>query len=59
MKIWTAMRRLNQTCDAWATRAAAKMIDDLDRRGADNKNPRVKKHIGVWDLLSNRRDPIR
>ncbi len=59
MKIWNAMRRLNQTCDAWATRAAAKIIDDLDHRGADSKNTKAKKHIGVWDLLSNRRDPSR
>ena len=52
MKIWTAMRRLNQSYDAWAIRA-------LDHRGVDSSKPEAKKHISVWDLLSHPRDPVR
>lgn len=59
MKIWTAMKRLNQSYDAWAIRAANKVVDDLDHRGADSRKPETKKHISVWDLLPNRRDPVR
>jgi len=59
MKIWTAMKRLNQSYDAWVIRAANKVVDDLDHRGMDRRNPETKKHISVWDLLSNRRDPAR
>jgi hypothetical protein len=59
MKIWTAMKHLNQSYDAWATRAANTVVDDLDHRGADSRRSETKKHISVWDLLSNRRDPSR
>jgi hypothetical protein len=58
MKIWTAMKRLNQSYDAWMIRAANKVVDDLDHRGVDRK-PETRKHISVWDLLSSRRDPVR
>jgi hypothetical protein len=59
MKIWTATKRLNQRYDAWATRAANKVVDGLDHRGADSGKPEIKKHISVWDLLPNHRDPGR
>lgn len=59
MKIWTAMKRLNQSFDAWAIRAANKIVDDLDHRGVDSRKPETKNHISVWDLLSNRRNPVR
>ena len=59
MKIWTAMKRLHQSYDAWAIRAANKVVDDLDHRGVDSRKPETKSHISVWDLLSNRRDSSR
>jgi hypothetical protein len=43
MEIWTAMKRLNQSYDAWAIRAANKVVDDLDRRGAESRKPETKK----------------
>jgi hypothetical protein len=57
MKIWTAMKRLNDRYDAWAMHTANKVVDALDHRGEDSKKPRTKKHLSVWDLLPNRRDP--
>ena len=59
MKIWTAMKRLNQSYDAWAARVANKVVDDLDHRGVKSRKPEAKKLISIWDLLSNRRDPVR
>jgi hypothetical protein len=59
MKIWTAIKRLNQRWDASATRAANKMVDDLDRRRQDGSKPGVKKHISLWDLLPKRPDSSR
>jgi hypothetical protein len=53
------MKRLNQRYDAWAMRAANKVVDDLDHRREDGSKSKAKKHISVWDLLPNRRDPGR
>jgi hypothetical protein len=59
MRIWTAMKRLNQSYDAWVIRAANRVVDDLDHRGVDSRKPETKSNISVWDLLSNRRNPVR
>jgi hypothetical protein len=59
MRIWTSMKRLNQSYDAWVIRAANRVVDDLDHRGVDSRKPETKSHISVWDLLSNRRNPVR
>jgi hypothetical protein len=57
MKVWTAMKRLNHRYDAWAMQTADKVVDTLDHRGEDSKKPSTKKHLSVWDLLPDRRDP--
>jgi hypothetical protein len=36
---------------------ANKVVDALDHRGEDSKKARTKKHLSVWDLLPDRRDP--
>jgi hypothetical protein len=59
MRIWTAMKRLNQSYDAWVIRAANRVVDDLDHRGVDSRKPETESNISVWDLLSNRRNPVR
>jgi hypothetical protein len=59
MKIWTAMKRLNQRSDAWATRTANRIVADLDRGPRDGGKPERKRQLSVWDLLSQNREPGR
>jgi hypothetical protein len=51
MKIWTAMKRLKQSYDAWAIRAANKVVDDLDQRGVDNRKPEPR-NISAYGIFS-------
>lgn len=52
MKIWTAIKRLNQNYDAWAIRAANKVVDDLDHRGAASLKPRNTSAYGTFSLTA-------
>ncbi len=56
VKIWTAMKRLNRRYDEWQARAAAGIVAELDHP-SDKKAARSKRHISVWDLLSDNREP--
>jgi hypothetical protein len=56
MKIWTAMKRLNERYDAWAIRAANNVVDNIDHRSASHGTPEAKTHMSVRDLLPHRRD---
>ncbi|MGO8918238.1 MAG: hypothetical protein ACLQJR_20245 [Stellaceae bacterium] len=59
MKIWPAMKRLNQRYDAWARRTATRVVAELDRSGENGRKSETKRYIGVWDLLSKNREPGR
>ena len=57
MKIWAAMRRLSQSYDAWAIRAANKAVDHLDHRGAESRKPEAKlRHAVLLREEAARRD---
>jgi hypothetical protein len=56
LKICTAMRRLNTRYDEWQARAAARLIAKLDHPADIGNKPLTKSHIGVWDLLPNKRE---
>ena len=57
MKIWTALKRLNQRYDAWAMHTADSFVAGIDRSYREKKSPGTKRHITVWDLLPGKRDP--
>jgi hypothetical protein len=59
MKLWIAMKRLNERYDAWATRTANRIVADLDRRPRDGGKPERRRQLSVWDLLSQNREPER
>jgi hypothetical protein len=59
LKIWTAMKRLNQRYNAWAARAADSFVAGIDRRYREGRSPGTRRHITVWDLLPQKRDPGR
>jgi hypothetical protein len=59
MKIWSAMKRLNQRYNAWATHTANRIVADLDRSPRDGCKPERKRQLSVWDLLSQNCEPGR
>lgn len=56
LKIWTAMKSLNQRYDAWALRTSSGIAADLDRKFRSGAERDGKKHLSVWDLLSKKRE---
>jgi hypothetical protein len=50
MKLWNAMKRLNQRYGAWQANAAARLVAALDRPA----KPATAKHIALRDLLSRK-----
>jgi hypothetical protein len=59
VKIWTAMKHLNQRYDAWAMRTSSRIVTNLDRKFRSGAERDAKKHLSVWDLLSKKREPGR
>lgn len=46
MKVWTALKRLNQRFDCWWARAADRIVADLDD-GNEGREQGAKRHVSV------------
>jgi hypothetical protein len=55
MKLWSALKRLNQRYDAWALAAANRAVAALDRSSESGAKPEARRSVNVWDLLSSDR----
>jgi hypothetical protein len=55
MRLWTAIKRINQRSDNWSRQAVERMIANVDRPDRSS----IKRHISIRDLFATGLNAIR